>query len=123
MAVAALSNWWRPARRGAGRSSSRSRLVTALRERERTGAAPAASLAPRLAQRFGLTEGQTAVLDRAGTALARIGSSCRLHSSSTQANTSRTVASLAWVSSATAFTGCWCVTARPCSVCWDNSTW
>jgi class 3 adenylate cyclase/Ca2+/Na+ antiporter len=45
-------------------------LVTALRERERTGASGSASLAPRLAERFGLTEGQTAVLDRAGTALA-----------------------------------------------------
>jgi class 3 adenylate cyclase len=45
-------------------------LVTALRERERTGGSGGGALAPRLAQRFGLTEGQTAVLDRAGTALA-----------------------------------------------------
>jgi len=45
-------------------------LVSALQERERTGQAGAANLAPRLAQRFGLTEGQTAVLDRAGAALA-----------------------------------------------------
>jgi class 3 adenylate cyclase len=44
-------------------------LVTALRERERSGQSET-SLAPRLAERFGLTEGQTAVLDRAGTALA-----------------------------------------------------
>ena len=45
-------------------------LVTALGERERTGNRDAPSLAPRLAERFGLTEGQTAVLDRAGAALA-----------------------------------------------------
>jgi class 3 adenylate cyclase len=45
-------------------------LVSALRERERTGQARPANLAPRLAERFGLTEGQAAVLDRAGTALA-----------------------------------------------------
>ena len=45
-------------------------LVAALLERERTGRADGASLAPRLAERFGLTEGQTAVLDRAGAALA-----------------------------------------------------
>lgn len=45
-------------------------LVAALQERERTGASDGANLAPRLAQRFGLTEGQTAVLDRAGAALA-----------------------------------------------------
>ena len=38
-------------------------------ERERTGPAPPA-LAARLADRFGLTEGQAAVLDRAGAALA-----------------------------------------------------
>jgi adenylate cyclase len=44
-------------------------LVSALQERERTGQ-PGTDLAPRLAQRFGLTEGQTAVLDRAGSALA-----------------------------------------------------
>jgi adenylate cyclase len=45
-------------------------LVGALQERERTGQAGEANLAPRLAERFGLTEGQTAVLDRAGAALA-----------------------------------------------------
>ncbi len=43
-------------------------LVTALQERERTGAA-AGPVAARLAERFGLTEGQTAVLDRAAAAL------------------------------------------------------
>lgn len=47
-------------------------LVTSLQERERSGEAGEGdgSLAARLAPRFGLTEGQTAVLDRAGTALA-----------------------------------------------------
>ncbi len=45
-------------------------LVSALQERERTGQVGEVSLAPRLAERFGLTEGQTAVLDRAGAALA-----------------------------------------------------
>jgi adenylate cyclase len=45
-------------------------LVMALQERERTGANGDANLALRLAERFGLTEGQTAVLDRAGAALA-----------------------------------------------------
>jgi adenylate cyclase len=47
-------------------------LVTTLQERERSGEAGEGdgSLAARLADRFGLTEGQTAVLDRAGTALA-----------------------------------------------------
>jgi len=45
-------------------------LVSALQERERTGRVGEASLAARLADRFGLTEGQTAVLDRAGAALA-----------------------------------------------------
>jgi adenylate cyclase len=46
-------------------------LVTALQEREQTGHADSTtSLAARLAPRFGLTEGQTAVLDRAGLALA-----------------------------------------------------
>jgi class 3 adenylate cyclase len=44
-------------------------LVSALQERERTGRG-GDNLAPRLAERFGLTEGQTAVLDRAGAALA-----------------------------------------------------
>ncbi len=51
-------------------------LVTALQERERDGddsggaGAGGPSIAARLAERFGLTEGQTAVLDRAGAALA-----------------------------------------------------
>lgn len=45
-------------------------LVTALRERERSGVVSAEPLAARLAQRFGLTERQAVVLDRAGTALA-----------------------------------------------------
>jgi adenylate cyclase len=47
-------------------------LVTTLQERERSGQAGDgdATLAARLADRFGLTEGQTAVLDRAGAALA-----------------------------------------------------
>jgi class 3 adenylate cyclase len=45
-------------------------LVSALQERERTGEVGGRSLAAGLAQRFRLTEGQTAVLDRAGTALA-----------------------------------------------------
>jgi class 3 adenylate cyclase len=47
-------------------------LVTTLQEQERsaTEVAPDARLAARLAERFGLTEGQTAVLDRAGAALA-----------------------------------------------------
>ncbi len=46
-------------------------LVTALQERERGGdRRPDQRLAARLADRFGLTEGQTAVLDRAGSALA-----------------------------------------------------
>ena len=47
-------------------------LVTTLQERERSGTEvpPDSRLAARLADRFGLTEGQTAVLDRAGAALA-----------------------------------------------------
>jgi adenylate cyclase len=45
-------------------------LVGALQERESTGRTGGPPLAPRLAERFGLTEGQTAVLDRAGGALA-----------------------------------------------------
>jgi adenylate cyclase len=47
-------------------------LVSTLQERERSGTEvpPDARLAARLAERFGLTEGQTAVLDRAGAALA-----------------------------------------------------
>jgi class 3 adenylate cyclase len=45
-------------------------LVSALQERERTGQPGDARLAARLADRFGLTERQTAVLDRAGSALA-----------------------------------------------------
>jgi adenylate cyclase len=45
-------------------------LVAALRERERTGSTRTGSLAALVADRFGLTEGQAAVLDRAGTALA-----------------------------------------------------
>jgi adenylate cyclase len=45
-------------------------LVHALQEQERTGVGPSAATAARLADRFGLTEGQTAVLDRAGAALA-----------------------------------------------------
>jgi adenylate cyclase len=45
-------------------------LVGALQERESTGRTGGPPLAPRLAERFGLTEGQTAVLDRAGRALA-----------------------------------------------------
>jgi class 3 adenylate cyclase len=45
-------------------------LVSALQERERTGQPGDTSLAARLADRFGLTERQTAVLDRAGSALA-----------------------------------------------------
>jgi class 3 adenylate cyclase len=43
-------------------------LVSALQDGERTGRAD--GLAPRLAERFNLTEGQVAVLDRAGAALA-----------------------------------------------------
>jgi class 3 adenylate cyclase len=45
-------------------------LVSALQEQERTGASTSPATAARLADRFGLTEGQTAVLDRAGAALA-----------------------------------------------------
>jgi class 3 adenylate cyclase len=45
-------------------------LVTVLRERERSGRTTAEPLAQQLAQRFGLTERQAVVLDRAGTALA-----------------------------------------------------
>jgi class 3 adenylate cyclase len=46
-------------------------LVTTLRDRERgEPAAGTTSLAARVAERFGLTEGQAAVLDRAGAALA-----------------------------------------------------
>jgi len=45
-------------------------LVSALQEQERTGVTPRGSTAARLAERFGLTEGQAAVLDRAGAALA-----------------------------------------------------
>jgi class 3 adenylate cyclase len=44
-------------------------LVAVLQEQERTGRQPSGSVAARLADRFGLTEGQTAVLDRAGAAL------------------------------------------------------
>ncbi|MEV4417080.1 adenylate/guanylate cyclase domain-containing protein [Catellatospora sp. NPDC049609] len=43
-------------------------LTTALQERERTGTG-SGPIASRLAERFGLTEGQTAVLDRAAAAL------------------------------------------------------
>jgi adenylate cyclase len=43
-------------------------LVTALQQGEQTGRV--GGLAPRLAERFNLTEGQVAVLDRAGAALA-----------------------------------------------------
>ncbi len=43
-------------------------LTTALQERERTGT-DTGPIASRLAERFGLTEGQTAVLDRAAAAL------------------------------------------------------
>ena len=45
-------------------------LVSLLRERERTGRATAEPVAARLAERFGLTERQAVVLDRAGAALA-----------------------------------------------------
>lgn len=45
-------------------------LVDALRERERSGTAGTGSMAALVADRFGLTEGQAAVLDRAGAALA-----------------------------------------------------
>ena len=45
-------------------------LVTALQEREATGDPGTGTVAARLAQRFGLTERQAAVLDRAGAALA-----------------------------------------------------
>ncbi|MGE5826821.1 MAG: adenylate/guanylate cyclase domain-containing protein [Micromonosporaceae bacterium] len=45
-------------------------LVGALQEQERTGVNTSPATAARLADRFGLTEGQTAVLDRAGAALA-----------------------------------------------------
>jgi hypothetical protein len=45
-------------------------LVTVLQERERTGRGGTEPVAARLADRFGLTEGQVAVLDRAGAALA-----------------------------------------------------
>ncbi|SHN47833.1 adenylate/guanylate cyclase domain-containing protein [Cryptosporangium aurantiacum] len=45
-------------------------LVTVLRERERSGHVSSEPLASRLAERFGLTERQAVVLDRAGTALA-----------------------------------------------------
>lgn len=45
-------------------------LVSALQDRERTGQPGDESLAARLAEKFGLTERQAAVLDRAGAALA-----------------------------------------------------
>jgi adenylate cyclase len=45
-------------------------LVTVLRERERNGQSASAPFAQQLAHRFGLTERQAVVLDRAGTALA-----------------------------------------------------
>ncbi|MEN3307475.1 MAG: adenylate cyclase [Micromonosporaceae bacterium] len=45
-------------------------LVSVLEERERTGQPSRAPVAARLRERFGLTEGQAAVLDRAGAALA-----------------------------------------------------
>jgi adenylate cyclase len=45
-------------------------LVAALEERARTGHSGTRPLADRLAQRFDLSEGQTAVLERAGAALA-----------------------------------------------------
>ena len=45
-------------------------LVTALQEREATGDPGTGTVAARLAERFGLTERQAAVLDRAGAALA-----------------------------------------------------
>ncbi|GAA0258888.1 adenylate/guanylate cyclase domain-containing protein [Cryptosporangium japonicum] len=45
-------------------------LVTVLRERERSGRSTAEPVAQQLAQRFGLTERQAVVLDRAGAALA-----------------------------------------------------
>jgi class 3 adenylate cyclase len=45
-------------------------LVTALQEREATGEPGTGAVAARLAERFGLTERQVAVLDRAGAALA-----------------------------------------------------
>nr|WP_205752721.1 adenylate/guanylate cyclase domain-containing protein [Cryptosporangium phraense] len=45
-------------------------LVTALRDRERSGRPTVEPLASQLAHRFGLTERQAVVLDRAGTALA-----------------------------------------------------
>jgi class 3 adenylate cyclase len=49
-------------------SAALEELVAALEERERTGSV-AEPLAARVAERFDLTEGQTAVLDRAGRAL------------------------------------------------------
>jgi class 3 adenylate cyclase len=53
-------------------SAALEELVTALHEREIGDSGPdtAAPIAARLADRFGLTEGQAAVLDRAGQALA-----------------------------------------------------
>jgi len=45
-------------------------LVSALRQREQTGVVESGTIAPRVAERFNLTEGQVAVLDRAGAALA-----------------------------------------------------
>jgi class 3 adenylate cyclase len=44
-------------------------LVTELEERERSGGSAPPHVAGRLAERFGLSEGQTAVLDRAASAL------------------------------------------------------
>ncbi len=44
-------------------------LVTALHQREEQGGADGGTLAAQVAQRFGLTERQAAVFDRAGTAL------------------------------------------------------
>lgn len=45
-------------------------LVSALERRERTGAGDTQPIARRVAERFGLTEGQSAVLARSGSALA-----------------------------------------------------
>jgi class 3 adenylate cyclase len=54
----------------AGYEAALEQLVTVLEERERTGQSSGASVAALLGERFGLTEGQRAVLDRAGAALA-----------------------------------------------------
>jgi class 3 adenylate cyclase len=51
-------------------STALEELVSTLEEQERTGDLATGSVAAQVAERFDLTEGQTAVLDRAGKALA-----------------------------------------------------